>query len=321
MKLLTFPGQGSQFPTMGKEVYENFNEAREVFEEASDHSLINLKKLIFDSSESDLALTENTQPAIFTVSLAVWRSLKNFCHLEAFSKEAIFAGHSLGEYSALVAAGALPLGPTALLLKKRGQFMQAAVPAGKGAMAALLINPRFEGDAFQEVKALCEKQSSYVEVANYNAPGQIVVSGEKAGVEALSALSTEKKDLFRRVVPLNVSAPFHCQLMMPAQIQLAEEIRQIEVTTIDKKYIANVDAENYLLSQDSENVTDRLIQQVSASVLWYPSLVKARDLGVTEHWEFGPSGVLSGIAKKLGWENWTVKAALEKLEEIKNAFA
>lgn len=301
---LVFPGQGSQYPGMGKSWVENFKVAREAFEEASDYTKINLKKLCFEGSESELAKTEVTQPAILTTTVAVFRSLHSEGKLgETSSQNTLFAGHSLGEFSALVCAGALELGPTASLVQERGRLMQSAVPEGVGAMAALIFRPGSNGVELAE--KLCqlasEQTRKYVSVANYNTYEQIVVSGEVAAVEKLQELSQDKEFSVRKAVPLKVSAPFHCQLMKAAAEGLLPRLQEQQLKLVDQQYIANCDAKIYSLAEESdfaESASGRLFTQVDHSVYWAQSMETALETGFDQLLEIGPGAVLSGMAKR-----------------------
>jgi [acyl-carrier-protein] S-malonyltransferase len=299
---------------MGKDWFENFKAAREAYEEASDHTGLNLKKLCFEGSEADLRATEVTQPAILTTTVAIFRSLE-------IDKKALYAGHSLGEYSALVCAGALALGPAAKLVKNRGSYMQEAVPAGKGAMAALVFRPKTDGT--QRAADLCREVSAlgqgFVSVANYNTPEQIVISGEAGAVKTASERALLAPYEARKVVPLNVSAPFHCALMKPAADRLASELKAAPWTASEFSYIANVDAQLYSLSKDLGSVAERLIHQVDHSVLWTQSLLKALSVGSTRLVEIGPGAVLSGMAKRVSTEAAAFEALnIDQLEGFKN---
>jgi [acyl-carrier-protein] S-malonyltransferase len=313
-KIFVFPGQGSQYPTMAKDWYDNFKAAREAFEEASDFTGINLKKLCFEGSGEDLKRTEITQPAILTSTVAIYRSLE-------IDKNAVFAGHSLGEYSALVCAGALALGPAAKIVNKRGAFMQEAVPAGKGAMAALIFRPKTEGS--EKADLLCREISAlgrgYVSVANYNTPEQIVISGETEAVNLAVARALEAPYEARKAVPLAVSAPFHCKLMKPAAERLAPHLRSAPWTSARAKYYANVDAKLYDLSTLSLDVADRLILQIDGPVLWTQTMRAALEAGYHRLVEIGPGAVLSGMAKRISSGEHSFHALnIDRLEDFQN---
>jgi [acyl-carrier-protein] S-malonyltransferase len=313
-KIFVFPGQGSQYPGMGKDWFSNFKAAKEAFEEASDFTGLNLKRLCFEGSESELRATEVTQPAILTTTVAIFRSLE-------INKTGLYAGHSLGEYSALVCAGALALGPAARLVKNRGSYMQEAVPAGKGAMAALVFRPKTDGT--EKADALCREISAlgqgFVSVANYNTPEQIVISGESDAVKAASERALLAPYEARKVVPLNVSAPFHCRLMKPAADRLAGELKSAPWTGVKASYIANVDATLYSLEDALDKVAERLIQQVDHSVLWTQSLHTALRLEARRLVEVGPGAVLSGMAKRVSLGEIGFEAInIDQVEGFKN---
>ncbi|MEO5668273.1 MAG: ACP S-malonyltransferase [Bdellovibrionota bacterium] len=316
-KFFVFPGQGSQYPGMGKEWVENFKAAREAFEEASDFTGLNLKKLCFEGSETELRATEVTQPAILTTTVAIFRSLE-------IDKTGLYAGHSLGEYSALVCAGALALGPAARLVKMRGSYMQEAVPAGKGAMAALVFRPKTDGT--EKADSLCREISAmgygFVGVANYNTPEQIVISGESEAVRLASDRAVLPPFDARKVVPLNVSAPFHCRLMKPAADRLTPDLKSAPWTPSKTQYIANVDAKIYSLDSGLEAVAGRLIHQIDHSVLWTQTLIEALRQDARRLVEVGPSAVLSGMAKRVSLGDVNFEPLnIDRVEDFKNVEA
>lgn len=313
-KIFVFPGQGSQYVGMAKDWYDNFKTAKQAFEEASDYTGLNLKKLCFDSSDEELKRTEITQPAILTSTVAIYRSLE-------IDKSAVFAGHSLGEYSALVCAEVLTLGEAARLVKLRGLLMQEAVPAGKGAMAALIFRPKTE--ASEKAEFLCREIVSlgqgYVSVANYNTPEQIVISGETAAVEAAMKRSLESPYEARKAVPLAVSAPFHCALMQPAADRLKPELLKAAWKSSSASYFANIDAKLYPLNKDLPGVANRLVSQVSGSVCWTQTMKSALEHGYERLIEIGPSAVLSGMAKRISAGDSTFRVLnIDRLEDFKN---
>lgn len=282
--LAMFPGQGSQFVGMGKDLLELFPYSRCVFEEAEDAIKVNLRKLCFEGPESDLKLTANTQPALLTLSYAVWSVLEKEL---GFNPQA-FAGHSLGEYSALVASGKLDFSRAVVLVRKRGEAMQSAVPVGVGAMAAVM---RVEAD---ELMARCQEVTAEVgkpvELANYNSPHQIVVAGYAEAVNALVAkLKAEKK----RAVPLAVSAPFHSSLMSPAKDSMMSLFESTEIINNQSVVIPNITAE-----PTSDYNISYLSEQIDGPVKWTQSLQAAKDLGYVNYVEIGPGAVLSGLVKR-----------------------
>ncbi|MDB5492150.1 MAG: fabD [Micavibrio sp.] len=285
-----FPGQGSQTPGMGKDLAEAFPEARHVFEEVDDALDQKLAKIVFEGPDSDLNLTENTQPALMAVSMAVMRVLEKQGNLDLSKSAAFVAGHSLGEYAALTAAGSFDIATTAKLLKLRGQSMQKAVPVGIGAMAAIL------GLDFEDVKAIAATASAaeIVSAANDNSPGQVVISGHRAAVEAAMALATEKGA--KRALLLPVSAPFHCSLMQPAADVMAEALAAIDIKAPVIPVVANVTASAVT---DPAQIRDLLVKQVTGVVRWRESVTWMKEQGVTEMIEIGAGKVLAGLVKRI----------------------
>ena len=286
-----FPGQGSQAIGMGAELAEAFATAREVFQEVDDALNQKLFALMKEGPEADLTLTENAQPALMAVSLAVSRTLEKDFGV-AIEKAAFVAGHSLGEYAALAAAGAISLSDTARLLKLRGQAMQRAVPVGQGAMASL-IGPRTDV-ALAEAAAAAGAEVGVCVVANDNNNGNVVISGDKAGVDR----AIEKaKELGARAIPLNVSAPFHCPLMQPAADEMAEALATATIIAPRAPLVANVTARPTL---DPEAIRRMLVEQVTGRVRWRESMDwMATEGGVTRFAEAGSGKVLSGMAKRI----------------------
>jgi [acyl-carrier-protein] S-malonyltransferase len=302
---LLFPGQGSQKAGMGADLAESVPAARAVFDEADDALGIRLSKLCFEGPDEDLRLTANTQPAILTCSIATYEAAK------AHGIEPSFvAGHSLGEYSALVAAGAMSFRDAVQLVRKRGQFMQEAVPAGIGAMAAIL------GLEAGKLVAVCEEaaQGEVVSPANYNSPGQIVIAGHTAAVERAAELSLAAGA--RKAVMLPVSAPFHCALMEPARERLVPELDAIKFRDLSIPLVNNV-AATVVVSGDEAR--EGLKQQVPNPVLWDQSIAKLAGEGVESFLEVGPGRVLTGLLRSI---DRTLKgsavgdlAGLEKLSQ------
>jgi len=280
-----FPGQASQYPGMGRDLAENFPESRAVFDEADAALGFSISKLCFEGSEDDLKLTENTQPAILTVSVATYRAL------EARGVAPNFvAGHSLGEYSALVAAGALDFPAAVKLVRKRGRYMQEAIPAGEGAMAAIL------GLSPADVAEVCKKAAAgeVVSPANLNSPEQTVIAGSAAAVKR--AVETASQSGAKRAVVLAVSAPFHCSLLMPAQQRLETDLRAAAFGPLRFPLITNVDAEAIT---SGEEARDALIRQVTLPVRWHESVREMIDQGVNIFVEVGPGKVLSGLLRQI----------------------
>ncbi len=285
-----FPGQGSQAVGMGRALAEAFASARLVFAEVDDALGQHLSRLMFEGPEADLTLTENAQPALMAVSLAVLRVLEGEGGWKLSTKAGFVAGHSLGEYSALAAAGALSLADTARLLKRRGRAMQRAVPVGEGAMAALL---GLDLPAAQEVAAAAS-EGEICACANDNAPGQVVVSGAKAAVERAIKLAGEKGA--RRSILLPVSAPFHCQLMAPAAREMEDALAQVTLAPPVVPLVANVTATPV---SDPETIRRLLVEQVTGMVRWRESVLRLKAEGVSRLVELGAGKVLAGLAKRI----------------------
>ena len=298
-----FPGQGSQYAGMGRDFHSEFKVARETFEEASDSVGTDVAKLCFEGDADALSLTANAQPAILAASVAILRVVSRETDLDA----AMLAGHSLGEFTALVASGCLEFRDAARAVRKRGEFMQDAVAPGVGKMAAVLGLPS------EEVEAVCARVSgegNVVSPANFNSPSQTVVSGHAGAVDAASALAGERGA--RRVVELPVSAPFHCALMEPAAARLRSVLSEIEFRPMNRPVVANTDA---AANSDAARVPEILFEQVTSPVRWSESLEFMKGSGVDAFVEIGPSNVLSGLVRRtLGRE---VRCAnIEKLEGL-----
>jgi [acyl-carrier-protein] S-malonyltransferase len=290
MKAFIFPGQGSQTIGMGKDLYDTFRCAKDVFQEVDEALGQNLTKVIFEGPEEDLVLTENTQPALMAVSIAVMRVLEKEGGITLPQTVSYVAGHSLGQYSALCAASALSLSDTARLLKTRGQAMQSAVPVGKGAMAALLgldlpVVEKIVYDAALE--QVCE-------IANDNSPGQVVISGHREAVERGIELS--KGHGAKRSLLLNVSAPFHCTLMGPAQIRMEEALSESTIQTPHVPLMDNVTAD---VTQSGPEISTLLIRQITGRVRWREGIIKMAEKGVTTTIEIGAGKVLTGLSKRI----------------------
>ena len=286
-----FPGQGSQAVGMGAELAEAFASARAVFEEVDEALKQKLSKLMREGPEAYLTLTENAQPALMAVSLAVMRVLEVDFGV-GVERAAFVAGHSLGEYSALAAAGAISVADTARLLKLRGQAMQRAVPVGAGAMASL-IGPKSDV-ALAEAAALAGSEVGVCVVANDNNNGNVVISGDKAAVDR----AIEKaKELGARAIPLNVSAPFHCPLMQPAADEMAEALAMATIVAPRTPLVANITARPL---HDPDMIRRLLVEQVTGRVRWRESMEwLAGEGGVTRFAEVGAGKVLSGMAKRI----------------------
>jgi [acyl-carrier-protein] S-malonyltransferase len=285
---LLFPGQGSQKVGMGRALHDADAEARALFAEADDALGYALSKICFEGPEAELTSTANAQPAILTVSIAALRFLR--ARVAVAVAPLAVAGHSLGEYSALVAAGALRFADAVRLVHLRGQFMQEAVPAGVGAMAAIL------GLGADEVAAACREVAGaeVVSPANLNGGGQVVIAGHKAAVER--ACAAAKARGAKRAVPLAVSAPFHCALMQPAADRLAAELARVEITASEVPVVTNVEAAP---NQDPTRVRELLTRQVTAPVRWEESVGRLASMGVTRAIEVGAGNVLAGLVRRI----------------------
>ncbi len=305
MDAFVFPGQGSQYPGMGKDLAENFNVAKLVFEEANDALGFDIAALCFSGSEDDLKLTANTQPAILTASVAALRVLQE----ETDLNPAFTAGHSLGEYSALVASGALDFSAAVKTVRQRGTYMQEAVPVGVGAMAAIM------GIEAAALLQLCQDAAAgeVVAPANYNSPGQIVLAGHTTAVERAIVLAKEQGA--KRALLLPVSAPFHSSLMAPAAQRLQTDLDLINVAALRCPVVSNVEATP---CQDETRIKALLVEQVCAPVRWEESILKMKELGVTRYVEIGPGRVLSGLIKRIDrsakQQNVGDVASLKKLQ-------
>lgn len=287
MKLsMLFPGQGSQFVGMGKELCEQFDIAEKTFQEANDALGFNLQKLCFEGSLEELTKTQNSQPAVLTASVAAFRVYMQ----ELGNQPYIMAGHSLGEYSALVCTGAMKFTDAVKIVRQRGLFMQDAVPFGVGSMAAV------SGLEVSVIEEECikynEAGSKVVAVSNYNSPEQIVISGDKEAVEGLSEKFSQKG---ARVIPLKVSAPFHCPLMQPAADRLNIELQNYTYNDLKYPVIANINAKLY---KSKDNIVDYLTKQVVEPVRWIDSMLELKNQEVDFAIEIGPKNVLQNLMKK-----------------------
>lgn len=291
-----FPGQGSQAIGMGLALADAFAPARQVFEEVDEALSQKLSKLMWEGPEADLTLTENAQPAIMAASLAIIRVLEKD-GLDLARHARLVAGHSLGEYSALCAAGSFTLAETARLLKIRGAAMQAAVPVGAGAMAAL-IGIEIDGAELTVKDAAAE---GVCVIANDNAPGQIVISGARLAVEKAGEIA--KQHGAKRVIPLNVSAPFHCPLMQPAADRMREALAQVTIRPPTVPIIANVTASE---AREPETIRRLLVMQVTGRVRWRESVAAFRAFGIGTTVEVGGNKVLTGMVKRIDKELQTI---------------
>jgi len=288
MNALLFPGQGSQIVGMGSEFYENFDVVKTIFKEADEKLNYSISKIILEGPENELQLTQNTQPAILTVSYSIFKVLKDEFGFE-FKNFNYFAGHSLGEYSALVCAESLSFNDAIYLLNERGKAMQEAVPVGKGSMMAVLglkteeLNNMMQNINFKE--GICE-------IANDNANGQIIISGDKESVQLFQNLLKEKKI---KSIPLKVSAPFHCSLMKPAAEIMKSKINKVKFDDPIFEIINNVTAK---VEKNSDIIKDLLINQIYSTVRWRESLINMEVAGVKNFIEVGPGKTLIGMVKR-----------------------
>lgn len=282
---VVFPGQGSQFVGMGRDFYDKYESVKEFFTSADNALGYSLSEIMFNGPEDELRLTQNTQPALVTMSAGIWSLIKDKIEVS------YFAGHSLGEYSAVYAGGGLSFEDTVKAVHNRGKFMQSAVPVGAGAMSAVL---GLEDDKVSEICAGITKDGYVVEPANFNCPGQVVIAGSS---EAVSFAGEElKKAGAKRVVPLPVSAPFHCSLMKPAKEAMEKYLENISIKDLSIPVINNIDA---VVEKNSSEVRDALIRQVSGTVQWTKIIRKMSELGVTRIIEVGAGSVLTGLIKKI----------------------
>jgi [acyl-carrier-protein] S-malonyltransferase len=300
-----FPGQGSQFAGMGKDLYDASPAAREVFDEIDAALGFPISRLCFEGPEEALKLTENTQPAILATSIATLAAIRE---RKADFEPDVVAGHSLGEYSAIVCAGGLKAPVAASIVRQRGRFMQEAVPVGTGAMAAVI------GPDFDEVRSICDEaaQGQVCSPANINAPGQIVIAGDKAAVER--AIEVAKGRGIRKCMLLPVSAPFHCALMKPAEDRLKPVLESTELHPLYVQLVTNVDASPV---GTDHAVRNALVRQVVSPVRWVESVERMVAMGVTKFIEVGPGKVLAGLIKRINKDVEVVNVnSVETLEAI-----
>jgi [acyl-carrier-protein] S-malonyltransferase len=302
-----FPGQGSQFAGMGRTLAETYPVAKRTFEEADEALGFPISRLCFEGPDEDLKLTENTQPALVTVSIAAYRVLQE----QGIATPDYVAGHSLGEYSALVAAGSLLFSDAVRLVRKRGQFMQQAVPAGVGAMAALLKLP---GGVLEGILAEAA-QGEVVSAANFNSPDQVVIAGHAGAVQR--AMDLAKAAGAKRAVPLPVSAPFHCALMAPAQDRMKAELDAVEFLDLKTPLVNNWQAREVRTGAEAR---EGLVQQIPNSVLWTQTVRYLGSQGVSACVEVGPGSVLTGLLRtidpSLKVSKFGEAADLEKLTAV-----
>ena len=305
MKAILFPGQGSQVVGMGSEFYNNFSSVKEIFNSADEKLKFKLSKVILEGPEDQLKLTQNTQPAILTVSYAIFKILKEEFNYN-FENTKYFAGHSLGEYSALLCAGSLSFEDALYLLFERGKSMQEAVPVGKGGMLAVL------GSENEEIEDCIKKIKSkgVCEIANDNAPGQIIVSGN---IELIQELQNILKENKKKSIMLPVSAPFHCSLMNAAATNMKSKIENVNFTKPTYEIITNVSASP---TNDPVKIKKLLVEQIYSKVRWRESILYMANQNITEYLEIGPGKVLTGLVKRILPS--TNSSSINSIEDIKN---
>ena len=309
-RAFVFPGQASQAVGMGREVAEAFTVAKEIFEEIDEALKQNLSRLMFQGPDEELVLTENAQPAIMAVSLAVIRVLSEDGGIDLSQTAAFVAGHSLGEYSALAAVGCLSVTDTAALLKTRGRAMQEAVPLGEGAMAALM------GLDLETARAIAEEAAGadVCTTANDNAPGQVVVSGTAAAIDR--AVEIAKAKGAKRAIMLPVSAPFHCALMAPAADVMADALAEVSMAPLPVPLVANITAQPVT---DPVEIRPLLVEQVTGMVRWRECVLTMKELGVDTMVEIGASKVLSGLGRRINADLGAMSVGTpETIEEFLN---
>ena len=305
MSALLFPGQGSQIVGMGSEFYNNFDIVKKIFKDADEKLNYSISKLILNGPEDQLQLTQNTQPSILTVSFSIFKVLKEEFNFD-FNTFNYFAGHSLGEYSALVCSESLKFEDALYLLYERGKAMQEAVPVGKGSMLAIL------GAKIKDISDLLNsfKEKGVCEIANDNADGQVIISGDKDNVVSFQSLLKEKKI---KSIPLKVSAPFHCSLMKSAADKMRDKIKNTNFRSPTHSILSNVTAK---IEKNPENIKKLLIDQIFSTVKWRETIINISNEGVSNFVEIGPGKVLTGMVKR------TVKNvncfSINSIDDIKN---
>ena len=310
MNAILFPGQGSQIVGMGSEFYNKFEIVKKIFKEADEKLNFKISKIILEGPEEKLKLTQNTQPAILTVSYAIFSVLKKEFNFD-FKSTKFFAGHSLGEYSALVCAESLKFSDALFLLFERGKAMQEAVPVGQGSMIAVL------GLKIDEINDLIKevKTDGVCEIANDNADGQMIISGDNKSINSLEILLKENKKKF---IPLNVSAPFHCSLMKPAAVKMKEKINSVNFKKPLFDIICNVTSQP---ENNAENIKKLLIEQICSTVRWRESVINMSKEKIMNFIEIGPGKVLSGMIKRTAKNtNCFSINSIDDMKKITNEF-
>jgi len=307
MKALVFPGQGSQSVGMGSELYRNFDLVKKIFKEADERLNYPISKIILDGPESELKLTKNTQPAILTISYSIFKIMMEEFNIEIKKDLKYFAGHSLGEYSALVASGSLSFSDALILLHERGKSMQEAVPEGKGSMLAVMGLKLPELNKYMlEIK----KEKGVCEVANDNSYSQIILSGDKDAIEEISTILKNNK---KKSILLPVSAPFHCSLMRSAAVKMEKKINQTKFKDPSIELVSNVTAKP---TTNSNEIKKLLIEQIFSKVRWRESIEFMINNEVKEFIEIGPGKVLSGLVKRIS--DKVSSKSINTIEEIKS---
>ena len=311
MSALLFPGQGSQVVGMGLEFFTKFEIVKKIFRQADEKLNYSITKIIFEGPEKELQLTKNTQPAILTVSYSIFKVLKDEFEFDLSSFK-YFAGHSLGEYSALVCSESLNFEDALYLLHERGKAMQEAVPVGQGSMVAVLGT---KTDNIIDLLKLQNKDQGICEIANDNADGQVIISGNKNSIESFQVILKEKKI---KSIPLKVSAPFHCSLMMPAAKTMESKINNTKFTNPIFKIINNVTA---CPESDAKKIKKLLVKQIFSTVKWRESIIKMQETGVKNFIEIGPGKILNGMVKRtLKDVNCFSINSITDIEKVKNEF-
>ena len=310
MSALLFPGQGSQIVGMGSEFYNNFDIVKKIFKDADEKLNYSISKLILNGPEDQLQLTQNTQPSILTVSFSIFKVLKEEFNFD-FNTFNYFAGHSLGEYSALVCSESLKFEDALYLLYERGKAMQEAVPVGKGSMLAIL------GAKIEDIYDLLNsfKEKGVCEIANDNADGQVIVSGDKDTIVSFQSLLKEKKI---KSIPLKVSAPFHCSLMKSAADKMSDKIKNINFRNPTHSILSNVTAK---IEKNPENIKKLLIDQIFSTVKWRETIINISNEGVSNFVEIGPGKVLTGMVKRTAKNvNCFSINSIDDIKNLKNEF-